>query len=127
MRTSASRIYTTRRRRSGVPWGRDWQAPGSIHTRSARAPTWLFILAEAESTQQGQRLGELGSHIVDEFLLGSLRCDEASVLFADPADLHGWGPTERIARHHLYSIPELIAYLQANAMVSGQPVRLFSR
>jgi hypothetical protein len=44
-----------------------------------------------------------------------------------PADLHGWGPTETIARHRRYSMPELIAYLQANAMVSGQPVRLFSR
>lgn len=39
-----------------------------------RTPLWLFILAEAESTQASQRLGELGSHIIDEFLLGSLRC-----------------------------------------------------
>jgi hypothetical protein len=93
----------------------------------ASTPLWLFVLAEAESTEHSQRLGELGSHIVDEFLLGSLRCDEASVLYAAPADLHGWGPTERIARHRRYSMPELIAYLQSNAMVSGQPVRLFSR
>jgi hypothetical protein len=97
------------------------------HALSARTPLWLFILAEAESTQQSQRLGELGSHIVDEFLLGSLHCDEASILYAAPADLHGWGPTERIARHRRYSMPELIAYLQANAIVSGQPIRLFSR
>jgi hypothetical protein len=40
-----------------------------------RTPLWLFILAEAESTQAGRRLGELGSHIIDEFLLGSLHCD----------------------------------------------------
>jgi hypothetical protein len=93
----------------------------------ASTPLWLFVLAEAESTEHSQRLGELGSHIVDEFLLGSLRCEEASVLYTAPADLHGWGPTERIARHRRYSMPELIAYLQANAMVSGQPVRLFSR
>ena len=82
----------------------------------ASTPLWLFVLAEAESTEHSQRLGELGSHIVDEFLLGSLRCDEASVLYAAPADLHGWGPTERIARHRRYSMPELIAYLQANAI-----------
>ena len=93
----------------------------------ASTPLWLFVLAEAESTEHSQRLGELGSHIVDEFLLGALRCDETSVLYAARAGLHGWGPTERIARHRRYSMPELIAYLQANAMVSGQPVRLFSR
>ena len=81
----------------------------------------------SRSREYSQRLGELGSHIVDEFLLGSLRCDEASVLYAAPADMHGWGPTERIAHHRRYSMPELIAYLQANATVRGQPVRLFSR
>jgi hypothetical protein len=58
---------------------------------------------------------------------GGVLRDEASVLYAAPADLHGWGPTERIARHRRYSMPELIAYLQANATVGGQPVRLFSR
>jgi hypothetical protein len=47
--------------------------------------------------------------------------------YAAQADLRGWGPTERIARHRRYSMPELITYLQAYAMVSGQPVRLFSR
>ena len=97
---------------------------------NGHTPLWLFILAEAESTQRSERLGELGSHIVDEFLLGSLRCDEASVLYAVRAnsnDLNGWGPTETIARNHRYSMPELIAYLQDKAMVGGQPVRLFSQ
>jgi hypothetical protein len=37
---------------------------------ASRTPLWLFILAEAESTQGSQRLGELGSHLIDEFLLG---------------------------------------------------------
>ena len=94
---------------------------------SAHTPLWLFILAEAEATQHSRRLGELGSHIVDEFLLGSLRCDEASVLYAAPGDLQGWGPTATIAQNRRYSMPELIAYLQGYAMVGGQPVRLFSR
>lgn len=89
-----------------------------------RTPLWLFILAEAETTQNGQRLGELGSHIVDEFLLGSLRCDMSSVLYAAPADLQGWGPSAAIARQRRYSMPELIAYLQANAIVGGRPIRL---
>jgi Animal haem peroxidase len=94
---------------------------------AARTPLWLFILAEAEATQHSRRLGELGSHIVDEFLLGSLRCDEASILYAAPGDLQGWGPTATIAQTRRYSMPELIAYLQGYAMVGGQPVRLFSR
>jgi hypothetical protein len=93
---------------------------------SALTPLWLFVLAEAESTQKSQRLGELGSHIVDEFLLGSLRCDMGSVLYASPADLEGWGPTAAIAKNRRYSMPRLIAYLQANAMVGGEPVRLSS-
>ncbi|HXC92173.1 MAG TPA: peroxidase family protein [Stellaceae bacterium] len=90
-------------------------------------PLWLFVLAEAEATQHSQRLGELGSHIVDEFLLGSLHCDLGSVLYASPADLQGWGPTAAIAQNRRYSMPGLIAYLQANAVVGGQPIRLSGR
>jgi hypothetical protein len=92
-----------------------------------RTPLWLFILAEAESTQGRHRLGELGSHIIDEFLFGSLRCDQDSILYAPLDDLNGWGPTETISRNRRYSMPELIAYLQAHAQVNGQPIRLFSK
>ncbi|MGC2201974.1 MAG: hypothetical protein WA633_17800, partial [Stellaceae bacterium] len=91
-----------------------------------RTPLWLFILAEAEGTQKSQRLGELGSHIIDEFLLGSLRCDRGSILYATLDGLKGWGPTETISRNRRYSMSELIAYLQAHAQVNGQPIRLFS-
>jgi hypothetical protein len=90
-----------------------------------RTPLWLFILAEAESTQASQRLGELGSHLIDEFLLGALRCDQGSVLYAATSDLQGWSPTETIAQSGRYSMPELIAYLQADAKVDGQAIRLF--
>jgi hypothetical protein len=90
-----------------------------------RTPLWLFILAEAEGTQASQRLGELGSHIIDEFLLGSLHCDQGSVLYAATSDLQGWGPTETIAQNGRYSMPELIGYLQGNARVDGQPIRLY--
>ena len=93
----------------------------------ALTPLWLFVLAEAETTQASRRLGELGSHIVDEFLLGSLYCDLSSVLYAPPADLQGWGPTATVAQNRRYSMPELIAYLQANAIVGGQPIRLSGR
>jgi len=92
---------------------------------AGRTPLWLFILAEAESTQSSQRLGELGSHIIDEFLLGSLRCDPGSVLYAAAGDLQGWGPTEAVGRNGRYSMPELIEYLQSDAKVDGQPIHLF--
>ena len=92
---------------------------------AGHTPLWLFILAEAESTQVGQRLGELGSHIIDEFLLGSLQCDQGSVLNARTSDLQGWSPTETIAQNGRYSMPELIGYLQADSKVVGQPMHLF--
>src|SRR5208282_2893655 len=71
---------------------------------SPLTPLWLFVLAEAETTEGSQRLGQLGSHIVAEFLLGSLRCDEGSVLHAAPASLQGWGPTTTIATNRRYSM-----------------------
>jgi hypothetical protein len=67
----------------------------------------------------------LGSHIIVEFLLGSLHCDQGSVLYAATSDLQGWGPTETIAQNGRYSMPELIGYLQGNARVDGQPIRLY--
>jgi len=91
----------------------------------AADPLWLFYLAEAETTEGSQRLGQLGSHIVAEFLLGSLRCDEGSVLYAAPGSLQGWGPTATIATNRRHSMPELLAHLHANAKVGGQPIRLF--
>ena len=94
---------------------------------AGRTPLWLYILAEGEGTQGSHNLGELGSHIVDEFLLGGLQCDAGSVLYARPAAMQGWGPTEAIARSHRYSVPDLIAHLQANMRVNGHAIRLTSR
>jgi len=93
---------------------------------SPSTPLWLFVLAEAETTEGKQRLGQLGSHIVAEFLLGSLRCDEGSVLYATPANLQGWGPTATIAANHRFAMPDLLAYLQADAKIYGPAIRLFS-
>ena len=94
---------------------------------TGQTPLWLFILGEAETTQASHRLGELGSHIMDEFLLGALHCDQASVLYAAEKDLRGWGPTKTIAKQRRYSMPELISYLQADATFGGRPISLFSR
>jgi hypothetical protein len=94
---------------------------------AGRTPLWLYILAEAEGTQQSQNLGELGSHIVDEFLLGGLQCDEDSVLHVKPWQMKGWGPTETISAQHRYSVPELVAYVQSHAKVNGRSIRITSR
>ena len=96
------------------------------HLLTRRTPLWLFILAEAESTEASQRLGELGSHLISEFLLGSLRCDQGSVLYAAAHDLQGWGPTETIFSKRRYSMPELIGYLASQCKgrrPAGQAVR----
>ena len=64
MRSNAYRAFTMQGRRfaSCLPTGS--RAPVSIlNLLARRTPLWLFILAEAESTQSSQRLGELGSHV----------------------------------------------------------------
>src|SRR5579883_3436530 len=99
MRKPAFRISTTPPRRSEGCWRSGARAPAF-----RRTPLWLFVLAEAETTQNSRRLGELGSHLVGEFLLGSLRCDLGSVLYANAAELRGWGwgPTATIAHKRRY-------------------------
>jgi hypothetical protein len=49
------------------------------------------------------------------------------VLYAKPTELTGWGPLAAIAHRHRYSMPELVRYLQANAIVGGHPIRLYGR
>jgi hypothetical protein len=99
-------------------------APDSF---AGRTPLWLYVLAEAEAMQDSKNLGEMGSHIVDEFLLGGLQCDEDSVLHAKPKHMKGWGPTETILAQHRYSLPDLINYVSSHATVNGQSIRITSR
>lgn len=86
-----------------------------------RAPLWIWMLAEAEATQRSEHLGEVGSHLVGEFMLASLRCDESSVLNAKAANI-GWKPLDDVWQNKRYTMPELIAYLQ-----DSQDIRLSSR
>ncbi len=93
----------------------------------AHAPLWLYGLAEAEGTEQGQRLGELGSHIVQRISprLATLRRSLGALRGRGRAA--GLGSERSHRPQPPYSMPELIAYLQANAVADGHPVRLFSR
>jgi hypothetical protein len=77
-----SNLYDSRNEVRKVLADRQKPAGFDPNSLAQRTPLWLFILAEAEGTQKSQRLGELGSHIIDEFLLGSLRCDRGSILYA---------------------------------------------
>lgn len=48
-----------------------------------RTPLWYYILREAAVQQNGERLGELGSRIVCETIIGSLKSDPNSYLNAN--------------------------------------------
>jgi hypothetical protein len=50
-------------------------------------PLWFYVLREAATQHQGRRLGQLGSRIVAEVLIGTLRANPASFL------ARGWTPS----------------------------------
>jgi hypothetical protein len=53
-----------------------------------RTPLWFYLLAEATAQEYGQRLGELGSYLVSEVLLGLVRRLPYSFI-----NLPDWRPT----------------------------------
>jgi hypothetical protein len=65
-------------------------------------PLWLYVLREAATRHQGDRLGEVGGRIVAEVLVGIIARDPESYLAVDPA----WNPTlpSRDARFRLPDI-----------------------
>jgi hypothetical protein len=57
-----------------------------------RTPLWYYVLKEAEVRANGNALGEVGSRIVCETLIGQLRHDSTSYLTADG----GWSPADGV-------------------------------
>jgi hypothetical protein len=57
-----------------------------------RTPLWYYLLKEAEVRANGTSLGELGSRIVCETIVGLLRHDEGSYLNDDG----GWNPSRGV-------------------------------
>ena len=55
-----------------------------------KAPLWFYILKEAEILHQGHHLGEVGSRIVAETLIGLVWYDHYSYLFQKPK----WTPAD---------------------------------
>jgi hypothetical protein len=55
-------------------------------------PLWFYVLKEAEARANGNSLGEVGSRIVAETLIGQLRADPGSYLNQDG----GWSPEQGV-------------------------------
>jgi hypothetical protein len=55
-------------------------------------PLWFYVLKEAEVRANGNSLGEVGSRIVAETLIGQLRADPESYLNQDG----GWSPEQGV-------------------------------
>jgi hypothetical protein len=55
-------------------------------------PLWFYVLKEAEARANGNSLGEVGSRIVVETLIGQLRADPGSYLNQDG----GWSPEQGV-------------------------------
>ena len=60
------------------------------HFLEGRAPLWYYILKEAEILHHGHHLGEVGSRIVAETLIGLVWYDHYSYLFQMPQ----WTPKD---------------------------------
>ncbi len=72
---------------------------------SGETPLWLYILAEAEHQQAGERLGEVGGRIVGEVLIELLKHDPTSYLSAVPT----WQP-ELANERGAFGIVDLLQY-----------------
>lgn len=55
-------------------------------------PLWYYILREAEVQERGRTLGEVGSRIVCETIIGQVRHDPTSYLRQE----HGWTPDDGV-------------------------------
>lgn len=72
---------------------KDWPDGKTFYAANKRwleghAPLWYYILKEAEILHKGHHLGEVGSRIVAETLIGLVWHDHFSYLFQQP----GWTP-----------------------------------
>jgi hypothetical protein len=76
----------------------------TTHSNWSETPLWLYVLAEAEVQQNGERLGEVGGRIVAEVIFALLRHDPTSFL-SDPK----WQP-ELARPDGKFGIADLLKY-----------------
>jgi hypothetical protein len=74
------------------------------HPGGGDAPLFWYVLKEAEVTEGGQRLGELGGRIVAEVFAGLLAGDAGSYLHASPA----WTPGAPFTTSGTVTVPDLL-------------------
>ncbi len=55
-----------------------------------KTPLWYYVLKEAEVRENGEALGDVGSRIVVETMIGMMECDEHSYLNT------GWQPSQGV-------------------------------
>ena len=55
-----------------------------------KTPLWYYVLKEAEVRENGEALGDVGSRIVVETMIGMMECDEHSYLSTN------WQPSEGV-------------------------------
>ena len=66
-------------------------------------PLWLYVLREAATRHQGDRLGDVGGRIVAEVLVGIIARDPESYLAVDPT----WNPTVP-SRESRFRLPDIL-------------------
>ena len=71
---------------------------------SGETPLWLYVLREADTLQDGQRLGPVGGRIVGEVLVGIIDADPESFRSVDPS----WQPTLP-ARGPVFGLADILA------------------
>jgi hypothetical protein len=74
------------------------------HGWEAETPLWYYVLREADIRQDGDRLGEVGSRIVGEVLVGIIDADPESYRAVDQS----WRPTLPAATPNRYGIADLL-------------------
>ena len=78
-------------------------------------PLWLYVLAEAQLQESSKNLGILGTRLVGEVILGTSACDRESVLHKLTGNSSKWPPIEALKKDKRYTMPALIAYLEAQS------------
>jgi hypothetical protein len=71
---------------------------------SGETPLWYYLLKEAEASEDGERLGPVGSLIVGEVLLGILDGDPESFRSVDPS----WRPTLPSRKPGRFTLADLL-------------------
>ncbi|WP_342087718.1 peroxidase family protein [Dyadobacter sp. OTU695] len=82
-------------------------AVAKAHDLHLETPLWYYILKEAEIQGSSTRLGEVGSRIVAEVLIGLLEADSSSFLARKPE----WVPTLGPAGSGIFTLADLVKFV----------------